>query len=255
MDSEIEQTIWFYEDMPKIDFETRINWVQQRQILKVSFPVDINSDKASYEIQFGTIERPTHFNTSWDQAKFEVCAHKYADLSEGDYGVSLLNDCKYGHDIHNKDMRLTILTSAWNPDNMGNYNDQGEHVLTYSLLPHKGNLASCDTVKYAYDLNLPMTAVKANGQGQMPAEYSLVKADRDNVIIEAIKEAEYGDETVVRLYDCKNVRARTNVSFGFDITEAYIGNLSEKKLKKLHIKDNTVSIDVKPFEIVTLIVK
>ncbi len=255
MESEIEQTVWFYEDMPRIDFETKVNWVQQRQILKVSFPVDINADKASYEIQFGTIERPTHYNTSWDQAKFEVCGHKYADLSEGDYGVSLLNDCKYGHDIHNGDMRLTILTSAWNPDNMGNYNDQGEHILTYSLYPHKGNLASCDTVKQAYDLNLPMTAKHTAGKGQMDSEYSLVTVDKDNVIVEAIKEAEYGDETVVRLYDCKNVRTKTNVTFGFDITEAYLGNLSEKKLKKLTVKSNTVSIEVKPFEIVTLIVK
>ena len=255
MDSEIEQTVWFYEDMPKIDFETKINWVQQRQILKVSFPVDINSDKASYEIQFGTIERPTHYNTSWDQARFEVCGHKYADLSEGDYGVSLLNDCKYGHDIHNGDMRLTILTSAYNPDNMNNYNDQGEHILTYSILPHKGNLANSDTVKYAYDLNLPMTAYAAEGKGQMASEFSLVSVDRDNIIIETVKEAEYGDETVVRLYDCKNARTKANVTFGFDISEAYIGNLSEKKLKKLSIKNNTVSVDVKPFEIVTLIVK
>ncbi len=255
MESEIEQTVWFYEDMPKIDFETKINWCQQRQILKVSFPVDINADKATYEIQFGTIERPTHYNTSWDQAKFEVCAHKYADLSEGDYGVSLLNDSKYGHDIHNGDMRLTILSSAWNPDNMGNYNDQGEHTLTYSIYPHKGSLASCDTVKYAYDLNLPMTVVKTEGGGALPCEYSLVCVDKENVIVEAIKEAEYGDETVVRLYDCKNVRTNTNVKFGFDVSEAYIGNLSEKKLKKLAVKNNTVSIEVKPFEIVTLIVK
>ena len=255
MESEIEQTVWFYEDMPKIDFETKINWVQQRQILKVSFPVDINADKASYEIQFGTIERPTHYNTSWDQAKFEVCAHKYADISEGNYGVSLLNDCKYGHDIHMGDMRLTILSSAWNPDNMSNYNDQGEHTLTYSLLPHKGNLAASDTVKYAYDLNLPMTAVKTEGKGEMPSEYSLVAVDCDNVLVEAVKEAEYGDETVVRLYDCKNIRSRASVKFGFDITEAYICNLSEKKQRKLSVKNNTVTLDIKPFEIVTLMVK
>ncbi|MBQ8146873.1 MAG: alpha-mannosidase, partial [Clostridia bacterium] len=171
------------------------------------------------------------------------------------FGVSLLNDCKYGHDIHNGDMRLTILTSAWNPDNMSNYNDQGEHTLTYSIYPHKGSLASCDTVKYAYDLNLPMTAVKATGNGALPCEYSLVSVDKENVIVEAIKEAEYGDETVVRLYDCKNVRTRTNVKLGFDVSEAYIGNLSEKKLKKLTVKNNAVNIEVKPFEIVTLIVK
>ncbi|MBO5312352.1 MAG: alpha-mannosidase [Clostridia bacterium] len=255
MESEIEQTVWFYEDIARIDFETRVLWNQQRQVLKVSFPVDINTDKATYDIQFGSIERPTHYNTSWEQAKFEVCGHKYADLSEGNYGVSLLNDCKYGHDIHNGDMRLTILASAWNPDNMGNYNDQGEHILTYSIYPHSGNLASCDTVKQAYDLNLPMTAVKTVGGGTLPSCYSLVSVKDENVIVEAVKEAEYGEETVVRLYESKNARTKTTITFGFDISEAYIGNLSEKKLKRLTVKDNRVSLDVKPFEIVTLIVK
>ena len=255
MESEIEQTVWFYEDMPKIDFETKINWVQKRQVLKVSFPVEINTDKATYEIQFGTIERPTHYNTSWDQARFEVCGHKYADLSEGDYGVSLLNDCKYGHDIHNADMRLTILSSAWNPDNMSNYNDQGEHILTYSILPHKGCLAVCDTVKYAYDLNLPMTAVKTEGKGDLASEYSLVSVNKENIIVETVKEAEYSSDTVIRLYDSKNVRTKATVSFGFDVSEAYLGNLSEEKLKKLTVRNNSVEIEVKPFEIVTLIVK
>ena len=99
MDCAIEQTIWFYSDMKKIDFETNIDWHQINQVLKVSFPVDVNSDHATYEIQFGTLDRPTHTNTSWDKAKYEVCGHKFADLSEGDYGVSLMNDCKYGYDI------------------------------------------------------------------------------------------------------------------------------------------------------------
>lgn len=255
MESVIEQTIWFYEDICRIDFETKVDWKQQRQVLKVSFPVDINADMATYEIQFGTTQRPTHYNTSWDQAKFEVCGHKYADLSEGNYGVSLMNNCKYGHDIHDGDMRLTLLSSAWNPSNMGDYNDQGEHEFTYSIYPHKGNLASCDTVKQAYDLNLPMTAVKTVGGGKLPSEYSLVSVDCDNVIIETVKEAEYGKETIVRLYEAKNYRTRATVSFGFDVSEVYLGNLCEKKLKKLNVKNNKVSLDVKPFEIVTLIVK
>ncbi|MBQ7353740.1 MAG: alpha-mannosidase [Clostridia bacterium] len=255
LESEIEQIMWFYEDLGKIDFETKINWCQQRQILKVSFPVDINTDVATYEIQFGTTKRPTHFNTSWDHAKFEVCAHKYADISEGNYGVSLLNDCKYGHDIHNSDMRLTLLTSGWNPSNMGDYNDQGIHQITYSLYPHSQNVENCDVVKYAYELNLPMTAVKCEGGGKLESEFSLVSVNKDNVIVEAIKEAEYGDETVVRLYEAKNYRSKATIKFGFDISEAYLGNLCERKLKPLTIKNNSVTLDIKPFEIVTLIVK
>jgi alpha-mannosidase len=254
-DSVIEQIMWFYADMPKIDFETKVNWQQIKQILKVSFPVDINADKASYEIQFGTIERPTHFNTTWDQAKFEVCAHKYADLSEGCYGVSLINDCKYGHDIHNSDMRLTLIKADWNPGNTGVYNDLGEHEFTYSIYPHAGNLANCDVVKYAYDLNLPMTAVKANGDGSLADEYSLVSVDKENVIIETVKEAEYDEKIVIRMYETKNTRTKATVKFGFDVSEAYLANLSEKEQKKLTVKNNSVTLDVKPFEIITLMVK
>lgn len=255
MDSVIEQVIWFYADMPKIDFETKVDWHQIKQLLKVSFPVDINSDKASYEIQFGTIERPTHFNTTWDQAKFEVCGHKYADLSEGSYGVSLINDCKYGHDIHNGDIRLTLIKCDWNPGNTGVYNDQGEHVFTYSIYPHAGNLASCDVVKYAYDLNMPMTAVKSHGDGTLPSEYSLVSVNRDNVIIETVKEAEYSTDTIVRMYETKNTHTRATVKFGFDVKEAYIADLCENEVRRLNVKNNSVTLDIKPFEIVTLKLK
>ena len=255
MESEIEQTIWFYENMPRIDFETKINWQQKRQILKVSFPVDINTDSATYEIQFGTTKRPTHYNTSWEHAKYEVCAHKYADISEGNYGVSMLNDCKYGHDIHDSDMRLTLVKSAWNPGNMGDFNDMGIHQFTYSIYPHAGDVSTCDVVKHAYDLNLPMTAKKATGKGNLPSEYSLVSISTDNVVIETVKEAEYSEETVIRMYETKNTRGKATIKLGFDVSEAYIANLSEKKQKALTVKNNSVVIDYKPFEIITLIVK
>ncbi|MBQ4108873.1 MAG: hypothetical protein IJC80_05690 [Clostridia bacterium] len=256
MSSTLTQTVWFYENMPRIDFETKVDWHEKHQILKVSFPVDINTDKATYEIQFGAIERPTHFNTSWDHARFEVCAHKYADVSEGNYGVSLLNNCKYGHDIHDSDMRLTLIKSAMNPDNNPEHvNDQGMHEFTYSIYPHKNSLNYSDTVKHAYDLNIPMYAKKSTGGGKLPSEYSLVSFSTDNVICETIKEAEYSSDTVVRFYEAKNARTRTTVKFGFDVSEVYLADLNEAPKKKLTVKNNTVTLDVKPFEIVTLLVK
>ena len=256
MSSEISQTIWFYESIARIDFETTVDWHEKNQILKVSFPVDINADKASYEIQFGSIERPTHYNTSWDQAKFEVCAHKYADISEGNYGVSMLNNCKYGHDVHGSDMRLTLLKSAMNPDNNPEHvNDQGIHTFTYSIYPHKNALNSSDTVKQAYDLNMPMTARKCQGGGALANEYALVAISCDNVICETIKEAEYSNDTIVRLYEAKNSRSRVTVKLGFDVKEAYIADLNEKPQKALTVKNNTVTFDIKPFEIVTLLLK
>ena len=128
--SNIKQYIYFYRDIPRIDFKNLIDWKEKNILLKVAFPVDINASKATYEIQYGNIERETHSNTSWNMAKFEVCAHKLADLSEGAYGVSLINDCKYGYDIKDGIMRLTILKSGTYPNPQA---DIGMHEFIYSL--------------------------------------------------------------------------------------------------------------------------
>lgn len=257
MESVIEQTIWFYSDMKKIDFETNIDWHQINQVLKVSFPVDVNSDHATYEIQFGTLDRPTHTNTSWDKAKYEVCGHKFADLSEGDYGVSLMNDCKYGYDIHDSDIRLTLLKCSLAPSNNAwDKNDQGEHVFTYSLYPHSGDLAHSDTVKLAYDLNMPLMAEQGvAGDGSLPCEYSLVRCDKDHVVVETVKAAEQDEAVIVRAYECKNARARATFTFGFDVSEVALCDLSENELQKLPVRGRSVTVPVKPFEIVTLKVK
>ena len=109
LNSTIIQEICIFKNMPRIDFDTVIEWNESHILLKAAFPIDVHADKATYDIQFGNVERPTHRNTSWEEAKFEVCAHKFADVSEDDYGVSLMNDCKYGYDIHGSTMRLTLL--------------------------------------------------------------------------------------------------------------------------------------------------
>ena len=143
-----------------------------------------------------------------------------------------------------------------NPDNNASHvNDQGVHEFTYSIYPHKNALTGADTVKYAYDLNMPMTAIKTSGKGNLANEYSLACASSDNVVIETIKEAEYSSDTVVRLYETKNFRTKTAISFGFDVSEVYLADLNEKSQKKLTVKNNSVVLDVKPFEIITLLVK
>lgn len=250
MQSEIAQTIWFYDDIMQIDFETEVDWHQNSQMLKTAFEVDINADKATYEIQFGTIERPTHKNTSWDAAKFEVCAHKYADISEGGYGVSLINDCKYGHDIHDGVMQLSLLKCGIHPSKRS---DHGKHSFTYSICPHSGTFASSDVPERAYMLNYPMTAVKACGnESVIPTSYSAVAIDKSNVICETVKEAEDSLDTIVRLYECKNIRTKASVSVGFKASECYICDLLENELEALEIKDGCVNIDVGGYEIVTL---
>lgn len=250
MSSEISQTIWFYDDAKQIDFDTEVDWHQNNQMLKASFDVDINTDKATYEIQFGTIERPTHKNTSWDAAKFEVCGHKYADISEGGYGVSLINDCKYGHDIHDGIMQLSLLKCGIHPSKRS---DHGKHSFTYSICPHKGTLASSDTVEKAYFINYPMTALKASAnESTLPNTYSAVTINESNVICETVKEAEDSKDTIVRLYESKNIRTRAIVSVGFKATKCYLCDLLENELEELEIIDGKVSLDIKGFEIVTL---
>ncbi|MCI8387302.1 MAG: alpha-mannosidase [Clostridiales bacterium] len=250
MKSKITQTIWFYDDIAKIDFETTADWHQQHQMVKAAFPVDINSDKATYEIQFGTIERPTHKNTSWDKAKFEVCAQKYADISEGGYGVSIINDCKYGHDIHDGVIQLSLFKSPTFPDPEA---DQGEISFTYSICPHAGTLADSDTVKLAYYLNYPMTAVKATGsESVIPESFSAVTLDRDNVICETIKESEDGNDTIIRLYESKNIRGKVNLTVGYDFKKAYLCDMMENPIKELDIVGNTISTDISGFEILTI---
>ncbi|MBQ8351053.1 MAG: alpha-mannosidase [Clostridia bacterium] len=253
LSSTVTQTIWFYQDLDRIDFETHLDWHEQHQFLKAEFPVDVNADHATYEVQFGTVERPTHSNTSWDAMKFEVCGHKYADLSDNGYGVSLLNDCKYGHNIHDGVMKLTLLKCATYPNPVA---DQGAHDFTYSIYPHAGNLTAADTLRHAYNLNLPMTVCKGmDGDGNLPEIYSTISCNRENVIMETVKESEDGEDLIVRMYDAKNMRSVCHITFGFAVASVEICNLMEEKGAPIAICNNSVDITIKPFEIVTLRIK
>ncbi|MBP1995608.1 alpha-mannosidase [Paenibacillus eucommiae] len=171
-------TIWqdmiLYTHNPRIDFSTRVDWQERETLLKVAFPVRIRAAAATYEIQFGHVERPTHWNTSWDYARFETCAQKWVDLSERGCGVSLLNDCKYGHDIKDNVMRLTLIKSSNRPDPEC---DRGEHIFTYALLPHEGDWFAAGTVQQAYRLNVPVIAFAlpeaVEGEAARETEYGI----------------------------------------------------------------------------------
>ncbi len=248
--SKIVQTLWFYDGISKIDFETYVDWHTQHNMLKAAFPVDINSSRATYEIQFGTIERPTHFNTSWDTARFEVCAQKYADISEGNYGVSILNDCKYGHDIHGGVIQLSLLRGTTDPDEAA---DMGEHTFTYSIYLHSGDLNSADTAQQAYLLNYPMTLLRTTGKGDsVPSEYSLIKVDCTHVMCETVKEEENAEGTVFRLYEYKNMHGKLDVEFGFPVRRAVITDMMENEIEEIEVHNSRITLGIKPFEIVTV---
>lgn len=251
--SKIVQTIFVYEHLDRIDFDTFIDWKESHLVLKTKFPVDVNANKATYDIQFGSVERPTHKNTSWDAARFEVCAHKYCDLSEYGYGVSLLNDCKYGHAVHAGVMNLTLLKCGTFPDPTA---DKCEHRFTYSLCPHSGDYREAGIIQKAYELNVPMTAVKVGGnKGTLPCEYSLLTVDKENVIFETAKKAEDGDDIILRGYECFNKRTDVTLTLGVPVKSAYICDMLENEETEIPVIDSKISLTFKPFEIITIKIK
>jgi alpha-mannosidase len=226
--STIRQRILIYAELPRIDIATEIDWHEHQILLKAGFPVAINAARASYEIQFGVVERPTHRNTSWDVARFETCAQRWIDLSEGGYGVALLNDSKYGHDLHDNVMRLTLLKSGINPDPNA---DQGLHRFTYALLPHAGDWREAEVVRRAAELNTPLLAYRpqAADDAQQPAEpVSFASCDAAHVQLDTIKTAEDGDGLILRVYETHNQRGPVTLSFARPILDAQPCNLLEE---------------------------
>jgi len=253
LDSTIEQRMVVRRDSRRIDFHTNVDWREHQILLKVAFPVDIRATKATYEIQFGNVERPTHWNTSWDYAKFETVGHKWADLSEQDYGVSLLNDCKYGYDIRNNVIRLTLIKSGIDPDPMA---DQGKHVFTYSIYPHLGNWFTGETVKQAYDLNFELLAAVVTGPaGNLPTQGAFATVDAASTILETVKKSEDDDSTVFRFYEYGNRRDWVKVEFPRAVEEVCECNLMEKPVQKVPHSEKGFAFRVRPYEIKTFKVR
>jgi alpha-mannosidase len=229
MDSTIEQKLILYQRIPRVDFETKVDWHEHQTLLKVAFPVDVYTSKAAYDIQFGNVERPTHWNTSWDWARFEVVGHKWADLSQRDYGISLLNDCKYGHDIKDNVIRLTLIKSGIQPDPNA---DQGLHRFTYSLYPHSGDWYQGQTVPEAYSLNNPLWAIPAPaaGTGQLPRIFGLVGDLGEGVVLETVKKAEDTDGLILRFYEYGGGEVTANVKPNLPANKLSMTDLMERPL-------------------------
>lgn len=250
-DSVICQQVYLYRNIPRIDFVTRVDWKEHHVLLRVDFPVDINATRAAYEIQFGNIERETTCNNSWDSAKFEACGHKWADMSENNCGISLLNDCKYGYGIKEGHMSLTLIKSGTYPNENA---DIGMHEFTYSIYPHSGRWQEAQTVEQAYNLNVPLISVLQNkNQGiNKLKNNSFLSCNRDNCFIEVIKRAEDGDGVIVRVYENKNSQVKARFTCGRTIREVYECNLIEENEKSLEVNDDTFDCIFRPYEIKTL---
>ncbi|MEW8960807.1 alpha-mannosidase [Paraclostridium dentum] len=249
MNTTISQDMIVYANSNRIDFKTNVDWREKKQLLKVAFVVDIRSTMATYDVQFGNVKRPTHWNTSWDRARFESVAQQWVDLSERNYGVSLLDNCKYGHDIKDNVMRLTLLKSATHPDPV---QDQGEQNFTYSLLPHSGDFIDGNTVKHAYELNQPLKSIK--GMLKSEVKKQLFKFNDANILVDAIKKAEDEDMIIIRFHDYSGSRQNVSIDSDYEITGWMETNLMEKPIENLR-NENSINVVVNPYEIKTLMIK
>ncbi|WP_400243575.1 alpha-mannosidase [Niallia sp. JL1B1071] len=246
--SKIVQELILYSDNPRIDFKTEVDWHEQHQLLKVAFPVEIRTTQATYDIQFGNVQRPTHWNTSWDYAKFETVGHQWADLSEHGYGISLLNDCKYGYDIKDSTMRLSLIKSGTYPDYL---QDQGAHTFTYSILPHEGDWREGKTVQEAWDLNQPLKGL----EGKLKTnDFSLFKVASNHCLIDAVKKAEDENKIIVRLHEFMGKRGKVELT-----SDALIQSWQECNLMEQPIGDKQenakLAFELKPYEIKTFLVE
>lgn len=254
-DSTMTQYIYLHDTLERIEVKNEIDWHEHKQIMKIAFPLNIHTNKANYEIQFGNVERDTHKNTSWDAAKFEVCGQKWVDLSEYGYGVSLLNDCKYGFNTEENVLKLTVLKCGTYPNEVA---DQGYHEFSYAIYPHSGDFRAGNTVKQAYSFNQPLESVNvsANSSGILADEFCFVATNKENIIIDTVKYAEDSDDIIVRLYDAYNCSSNIQLQFGVPVEKVQLCDLMENTLCDLEVLENhKVEVNVQNYEIITLCVK
>ncbi|MDZ7724484.1 MAG: glycoside hydrolase family 38 C-terminal domain-containing protein [candidate division KSB1 bacterium] len=251
------QDLVLYPDIPRLDIEDIIDWHEEHVLVKAAFPVNVRSEVAAYEIPFGHINRRTVAADSYDAAKFEVSGHKWIDLSESDhsFGVSLLNDCKYGFDVKANLMRMTLLRSPkWPADNA----DMGRHRVIYSVFPHTGDWRSGGTCRQACELNTPfLTRVGClnSSAGHRPDTDSFLSCDKSNIIMSAVKKAEEGSGMIVRLYETDGIQTSVQLKVHGPIDSAFETNLLENIIGDIVIRGSYLLFEIGPYEIKTLVVK
>jgi alpha-mannosidase len=204
---------------------------------------------ATYEMQFGCVERPTHFNTSYDLARYEVPGHKWADLSEHGFGVALLSESKYGFSTFGNTMRMSLLRSPKNPDPNA---DMGRHQFAYAIMPHAGNWREAGVVAEALRFNAPLLFVPSSPAARSLIGRSFASVDDPNLILDTIKRAEDGDAIILRLYECHGARGTARVTLGFPCRSAVYCNLLEDDDEPADLKDRVITVPYTPFQIITI---
>jgi alpha-mannosidase len=254
--SRITQAYRLHAGSRRLDVEASISWHERQVLLRALFPLAVRSHEATFETMYGAHRRPTHRNTSWDSTRFEVSAHRFADLSEPDYGVALINDGKYGHSARDNVLGLSLLRSPMYPDPLA---DEGNHGFTYSLFPHPGDWTEAGVIEEAFALNSPLFAASGSRSGTasdtLPVESGLLDADGIAVALGSLKMSEDGRALVLRLYEPRGARGECALRFAHDVERVERANLLEEAEGEVEVRDGAVRLELRPFEVVTLRVR
>ncbi|XP_037357973.1 alpha-mannosidase 2C1 isoform X4 [Talpa occidentalis] len=251
--SRLSQEVVLDVGCPYVRFHTEVHWHESHKFLKVEFPARVRSPQATYEVQFGHLQRPTHYNTSWDWARFEVWAHRWMDLSEHGFGLALLNDCKYGSSVQGNVLSLSLLRASKAPDATA---DMGRHEFTYALMPHKGSFQDAGVIQAAYSLNFPLLALPAPGRAPATT-WSAFSVSSPAVVLETVKQAEtspQGRTLVLRLYEAHGSHVDCWLHTSLPVQEAFLCSLLEQRLPAGHLplQDARLKLTFTPFQVRSL---
>jgi len=249
--SKFVQDITLAAGSDQVEVVNDIDWHEEHVLLKAAFPLAATSDKATYEVPYGSIQRATTRNNSWEKAQFEVPALRWADLGDGQHGFSLINNSKYGYDDQDNVLRLSLLRSPTWPDPDA---DRGHHHFTYALYPHGGDWKQALTVRHGYEYNYKLYATQVESHtGSMPAEFAYVTVKPENVVLTAMKKAEDSNSLIFRVYEWAGKSGDVQFHVPSGATAATVTNLMEKaEGTPLAVTGDTVTAPIHPFEILTV---
>jgi alpha-mannosidase len=228
----------------RVEFHTTVDWHEEHKLLKVCFPLDVRSPNATYEMPFAYAERPTHFSTSFDRARYEVPGHRWADLSEHGFGAALLTDSKYGYSCYGNELRISLLRAPKSPDPQA---DIGHHEFAYALYPHAGGWREGGVLAEGMRFNAPLR--RTTGVGQ-----SFASVDDPNVVLDTIKRGERSDSLVLRLYEAHGGRGVAHVRLAQPFERARLANALEEETGDVTVENGVLVLPYRPHEVLTVLV-
>jgi alpha-mannosidase len=249
--STFTQDIRLSAKLPWVDIVTTADWHEKHILIKAAFPLSVQSRSATYEIPYGSIPRPTTRLTPEEKAKFEVPALRWADLSDGQYGVSILNESKYGYDGRDNVLRLSLLRSPSYPDP---HADEGVHRFEYAIYPHAGGWQAAGTVRRGYEFNYRMIPVQVSSHaGELPPMHSFLSVAPENLVLTALKQSESGEGLILRFYESNGAAtAEARIQLPPGATSAWETNLMETREKEIPLANGAIRLPVRPYEIRTI---